>query len=251
MRLEEFTQDQIRLVLRTAYRQLGDWDQARDAAQDVFVRALENQDRLDPSRPIEPWLYRVTVNLCRDRYRRSRPVEPLGEAEDPVLDPEQAAVFDEQRRLLMDAIGRLPDRERRAVHLREIEGFETDEVARILGTSLGTVRSQVARGRARLRQMLLAAGALSVAAIGWLGWRAASDLLRIWTPIAPPGAVIARMPEASLTIPRTIPRSERAVVRRNALPRRQQAPAEQVVVKFVSTDESVVIYWVMGTKGDN
>jgi RNA polymerase sigma factor (sigma-70 family) len=234
-------------VLRIAFRRLGDWDQARDAAQDVCLKVLQHPEHIDPSRPIEPWLNRVTVNHCRDRFRRAKVSEPIEEAPDSALDPEQAAMLDEQRRLLSEALLRLPGRERRVLELREIGGYRTGEVARMLGTTSGTVRSQAASGKARLRQILTAGGMIALAVTAWLAYRV-SEL----TPVVPPPAMVARMPSPSLEIPRQAAPA-RSGARRAAAPARlPAAPAgEQIVMKVVSSDESIVIYWLLETKGEN
>lgn len=143
-----------RLVLRTALRMLGRLEDAQDAAQEVFMKLHRHMDRIDAGRGVESWLYRTTMNVCFDHLRRRRPAEPI-EWEPPVAAPQHLEMErDQRRRLMHEALASLPEKERAAVILREIEGLETAEVARVLGSSEATVRSQVSMGRARLKRHL-------------------------------------------------------------------------------------------------
>jgi RNA polymerase sigma-70 factor (ECF subfamily) len=135
-------------VLRTAYRLLGRMDDAQDVAQEVFLRLLRNLDRIE-GQP-QAWLYRVTVNICNDHYRRRAPVLELLERADPAPDPERTLALGERKRLLEDALRKLPERERAAVVLRDIEGLGTREVAQILGIEEVTVRSHISSARVKL-----------------------------------------------------------------------------------------------------
>ncbi len=143
-----------RLVLRTALRMLGRLEDAQDAAQEVFMKLYRNIGKLDAARGIESWLYRTTMNACFDQIRRRRPTEAI-EWEPPVAAAQQTDMERDQRRqLVTEALKTLPEKERAAVILREIEGLDTAEVARILVSSEATVRSQVSMGKARLKRRL-------------------------------------------------------------------------------------------------
>jgi RNA polymerase sigma-70 factor (ECF subfamily) len=149
-----------RRVLTLAYRLLGTAEDAQDAAQEVFLRAFRYLRRFDPSKPMEPWLVRMTVNVCRAAGRkrtRSRSVLVQNEAldhVDPGRSPHAQLYLEEQKRLLYDALATLGDKERAAVVLRDIEGFTTAEVAEILGTAEATVRSQISFARLKIRKSL-------------------------------------------------------------------------------------------------
>jgi RNA polymerase sigma-70 factor (ECF subfamily) len=144
-----------RQVLLTALRLVGRLEDAQDAAQDVFLRLHRNLKIFTTAAEIRPWLYRVTVNVCRDLLRKRR----RGEFElldDTVAGSVEAQAdrniaFEQERALLAEGLRHLPEKERTALVLREIEGLDTDEVAGILGSSAATVRSQVSTGRERLR----------------------------------------------------------------------------------------------------
>lgn len=141
-------------VLRTAYRMLGNWADAEDAAQEVFLRLHRHGLDFPDDTAVGAWLYRVTVNLCLDRARASRRVCELPELRSRDTPAEAALLREEQKRGLMAALGTLPAKERAAVMLREIEGLSTLEVAAILGSTEGTVRSQISKAMTRLRAIM-------------------------------------------------------------------------------------------------
>lgn len=152
-----------RMVLMTALRLLGRLDLAQDAAQETFLRLHKYLGGFDELRALAPWLYRVVVNVCRDAQRRDRgrslsleSLQETGQLREPAArtDLETDAVREEERRMLAAALQSLPEKERAALVLRDIEGLETERVAEILGSSAATVRSQVCRGRLRLRAVL-------------------------------------------------------------------------------------------------
>jgi RNA polymerase sigma-70 factor (ECF subfamily) len=136
-------------VLRTAYRLLGRVEDAQDAAQEVFLRLLKNMHRIEGD--AQAWLYRVTVNVCNDQYRRRPMVMELdAELRDSAPDPERVLALEERKRLLMEGLQTLPERERTAVVLRDIEGLSTREVAAILSVEEVTVRSHISTARVKL-----------------------------------------------------------------------------------------------------
>jgi len=152
---EQILETHQRGVLRLCLRMLGDPEDARDGAQEVFLKAFRSLDQLRSDHPVRPWLYQIAVNVCRDRLRKRRPVEALeGEPVQPGLNPEALASQDERRRLLLMELRSLPEAEREALVLRDLEGMETSEVARLLGKTEATVRSQVFKARAKLRARL-------------------------------------------------------------------------------------------------
>jgi len=148
------------MVLRTGLRLLGRLDLAQDAAQEAFLRLHRHLARFDASRELGPWLYRIVVNVCRDLSRRQRWPRLLGleearEVRSPDSDEaalQEAVVRNEQRRLVQAALRALSPREREAIVLRDLEGLSTSEVARVLGSSEGTVRSQISTGRLKIKQ---------------------------------------------------------------------------------------------------
>ena len=155
-RLVEFHQQR---VFRTARAILGNDADAQDAAQEAFLRAFRHLASFDPTRDLAAWLYKLTVNVCRDMVRR-RPGTGTAEIDTEVLaardpGPFETAALHEQRDLTRRAIARLPYKERAAITLRDLEGLTTAEVATALGTTQATVRSQVSAARAKLRRYIL------------------------------------------------------------------------------------------------
>ncbi len=143
------------LVLRTAWRLLGNREDAQDVAQEAFLRLHRNLSQLS-NVEAGAWLYRVTVNLCTDQYRSKRTQEiPLGEFDRPSTSqgPEAVLLIDERTRAVAEGLNAHSEKERSALVLREVEGFSTREVAAILGTSEETVRSQICLARGKLRKL--------------------------------------------------------------------------------------------------
>jgi len=147
-------------VMTIAARLMGARDDARDVAQEVFLRAFKYLHRLDASKPFEPWLIRITINVCRDaarlRQRRRATFVDIGDSEtvDSAPDPYADLARKQEQRALQQALESLPEKERLAIVLRDVEGLTTAEVATILQSSETTVRSQVSRGRVRLKLAL-------------------------------------------------------------------------------------------------
>jgi RNA polymerase sigma-70 factor (ECF subfamily) len=141
-------------LLRIAYRMVGNWADAEDVAQEVFLRLHRHGLNFPNDAALGAWLYRVTVNLCVDRSRRSRPTDELAELCSTDASAEVELLRDERKRLLMTALATLPAKEKAAVVLREIEGLPTADVAAILDSSEGTVRSQLSKAMTKLRTLL-------------------------------------------------------------------------------------------------
>ena len=145
-------------VLRSALRLLGSLEDAQDAAQETFLRLYKYRHRIDVDRDIAPFIYRMTVNVCRDLARKTRKTDTVSiealemDFESPGRSAEECVVIDEQRAVLLEGLKTLSGKEREALVLREIEGLDTCEVAAILGSTQTTVRSQISRGLVKLRR---------------------------------------------------------------------------------------------------
>ena len=147
------------LVLRVAQRILLNGEDAKDAAQEVFIRLHRTLSRFDEEKDLGPWLYRLTVNVCRDVLRRGKrnvSLDIVSDSADAAPDPEQSAVAAQQYRIVLDALQELSPREREAVVLCDLEGRSTEEVAEILGSSETTVRSQLSTGRVKMKNYVTA-----------------------------------------------------------------------------------------------
>ena len=143
-----------RQVLGTAARILRNLEDAKDAAQEVFLKLYRNLAQIRTDVTLRPWLYRVTVNACRDLLRKSRfsPSAPLTETLAASDRSDEGLAADERRRILTAALQMLPFKERAALVLRDIEGLSTEETARVLGSSKVTVRGQVASARIKIKR---------------------------------------------------------------------------------------------------
>ena len=140
-----------RRVALVAWRILGDAEEVKDAVQETFLRVFRHLGKYDERHDFAPWLYRIAVNVCRDleRARRRRRIFTSLDDALPVaiLEPHRS----EDVALLTKAIASLPERERYALVLRELDELSTDDVAAILGNSPATVRVQISKARAKLR----------------------------------------------------------------------------------------------------
>lgn len=146
-----------RQVMGTALRLLGHREDAEDAAQEVFLRLYKYLSRFDETRELSPWLYRITVNVCRSLAKKRKRMAACeierGSAKATASSSHYRRVeLAEQRQIVLDGLKRLPEKERAALVLRDIEGLSTKEVARVLGSSETTVRSQISRARVKLKR---------------------------------------------------------------------------------------------------
>ena len=149
-------------VVRVAYQVTGDWEDAIDVSQGVFVRLWKRLHRYDPSRRFDTWLYRITVNAAIDYVRsRGRHLQPL--PDEPADLPahtatrpvgESALDIAALRKAFASLSARLAPKQRMAFVLREVEGLETAEVARIMNVAESTVRNHLLQARRVLRRGL-------------------------------------------------------------------------------------------------
>jgi len=157
-----------RHVYAVAYRMAGNEADAKDLAQEAFVRVWRALRRIDPGASLEGWLYRIVSNLYIDLVRR-RPKarvqsldEPIatGEGEmarerpDPAADVERTVVEATIDRRIQQALLALPADLRMVVVLADIEGYAYEEIATMLAVPLGTIKSRLHRARRALRDRL-------------------------------------------------------------------------------------------------
>lgn len=144
-------------VRRLTHAVLHDREDADDAAQDAFFSAWRARERFDPARPFQPWLGQIAINAARDLHRRrvirrtdAIPESMPGAGASPAAATEQADL----RRRLNDALAGLPERQRVALVLFEVEGYAHAEIGLLLGIPEGTARSEVFHARRKLRTVL-------------------------------------------------------------------------------------------------
>jgi len=139
-----------------AMRTLGEREEASDALQDALVSAFRNASSYRGEAAVTTWLHRVVVNACLDRVRRrkARPSVPLGETELASRSDDHAAT--EARLDLHQALAQLPESQRAAIVLVDLQDLSVAEAAQLLGVAEGTVKSRCHRGRAELARLLQA-----------------------------------------------------------------------------------------------
>jgi RNA polymerase sigma-70 factor (ECF subfamily) len=154
------------LAYAVARRVVSDPDVAADATQDAFVKAYRKLDQYRGG-SFKAWLLRIVINTCYDRLRamRRRPSTSLenllDQADrasimiDPTEGPEHHALRVELRHQIEAAIADLPADQRLVIVLCDVEGYNYHEISDLVGIPLGTVKSRIARGRARLRDRLV------------------------------------------------------------------------------------------------
>jgi RNA polymerase sigma-70 factor (ECF subfamily) len=138
---------------------LQDPQNAQDAAQDAFLKAYRRLKDFRPDSSLYTWIYRITITTCLDYRRKLRREafrsEPLTEdlpSAEPL--PEQAYESGEIPQSIQRALQKLPEKLRAAIVLREIEELSYEEIAEVLHTSPGTVKSRISRAREQLRHIL-------------------------------------------------------------------------------------------------
>ncbi|RPH95860.1 MAG: sigma-70 family RNA polymerase sigma factor [Calditrichaeota bacterium] len=152
-------------VLYLAYDLLGDYEDAKDVAQDAFIRAYEKIYQFEERSQFSTWLYRITVNLAMDLHRRRkrRPVESFEEhfreieqtkSEDAASQPDELLQTSAQRHHIDSALQKLSDHQRIAVVLKYFQHKSSKEIAELLGCSENTVRIHLFRALRNLRKHL-------------------------------------------------------------------------------------------------
>jgi RNA polymerase sigma-70 factor (ECF subfamily) len=145
----------IHAVVASYLRESAD---VEDAAQETFLRALDRIHTFDPERPFAPWLYQIARNVARNRVKAlgTRRTEPLDGQQLPTGRDDPAARLERQeiRHLVDRAVARLPEQQRTAFRLFDIEEYAAEEIARLMGISAVTVRSHVHHARRALRAEL-------------------------------------------------------------------------------------------------
>ncbi|MCS6842077.1 MAG: sigma-70 family RNA polymerase sigma factor [Roseiflexus sp.] len=155
-------------VYNLCYRLLGDADSAADAAQDAFLSAYRHLHAFRGG-SFRSWLLRIATNVCYDalRARQRRPVVSLNAPDETAAEessslqivdtsesPDEFALRRELARAIEAGLAQLPLDQRLVVVLCDLQGLTYEEIAEVTGANLGTIKSRLSRGRARLRDLL-------------------------------------------------------------------------------------------------
>lgn len=161
-----------RMVFNLCYRFLGNYEDADDCAQDVFLKVYRSLKKFRFESNFTTWLYRITVNTCKNklnsldyrlrfkkmRINNNRPQEEDAhqsmEIGDERYSPDSSLKRKEISQLIQEAVNRLPIPQKMVVVLRDMEGRSYEEIVEITGFKLGTVKSKLSRARQELREML-------------------------------------------------------------------------------------------------
>jgi len=175
---EELVRRYQHVAVRTAYLVMGGAAEAEDAVQEAFVKAYYALPRFRGDAPFRPWLLTIVANEARNRRksaaRRARLALRAGQdrpSGDAAPSPEVAALEEEERAILVEAVNRLREQDRMVIGYRYFLGLSERETASALGVPAGTVKSRLARALRRLRAALetTSGGTLAGAGEGGLG----------------------------------------------------------------------------------
>lgn len=165
-------------IYNAAYKMLGDTDEADDVVQETCIKLHQNLLKFRKEASFAAWIFRIAHNACMDKLRTRRrkkrifqflsfssPSSPvlqvheeaalmMSQLVDQNPDPSQQLDLAEQGEVVAQKLAMLPENQRAVVVLHDIEGFSYQEIAKIVGTSLGTVRSRLHYGRTKLKELL-------------------------------------------------------------------------------------------------
>lgn len=151
------------LIWRICWHHTGDREASSDCGQDAMIRIWRALNSYRGDCAFESWIYRITVNCCMDWLRkkkrdRSISMEPIKEQgfdpADPSPGTEAQVIAKDEHSRLRDAIALLPEEQREALVLTQLERIPYEEAARMLNVSEGTVKSRVNRAKAKLKELL-------------------------------------------------------------------------------------------------
>lgn len=160
MNLEQFQKQVYPLrnkLYRFARRMLDHTEEAEDAVQDVFIRLWNRKDILDDYKSVEALAMVTTKNICLDKIKaRRRPVESFDQHRQ-FLESLPAETRDDHSDILFgvqQAISSLPEQQQMIVHLRDVEGYEFEEIAGITGMNENAIRVALSRARKKIRETI-------------------------------------------------------------------------------------------------
>jgi len=155
---DEIVRRHQRQIYMLCYRFVANHEEAADLTQDVFVRAFKGVRGFKGNASLSTWLYRVGVNVCLNRVTPKRPVveglDGLQPADERAETPFERVARSERSAVLRRAIAHLPRKQRAVVILRVYQDLPHEEIARILGSSVGAVKANFFHAVGNLRREL-------------------------------------------------------------------------------------------------
>jgi len=145
-------------LYRLAKRLLVSKEEAEDTVQDVFLRLWSKKENLDHIKSIEGFAMVITKNLCLDKLKsKRRNTEEISDTglnvvhKTPYNQTEMADSIDR----INEIMKKLPDQQKIIIHLRDVEGYEFDEIAEVTGLTINTIRVNLSRARKKIRETVL------------------------------------------------------------------------------------------------
>lgn len=149
-RKDIFGQKRLDLMFRLACSILGQSDEAQDMMQDVAEKILRRHGNLKDVENIDAFITRSVQNACIDHIRKRRDTTPKIPELPDGRNPDRWS----DRQLVQKSLAKLPERQRLAIHLKDIEGYSSKEIADILETDEANVRTLLSRGRRALKEII-------------------------------------------------------------------------------------------------
>jgi RNA polymerase sigma-70 factor (ECF subfamily) len=147
-----------RQVYQLCYRYVGNHEDAADLAQDAFIRAFKGLKGFKGASSLATWLYRIAVNVCLNRLAlktpRAEPLEPTERIDLRAERPDVALLRDERAAEVRAAIRQLPPKQRATLILRVYHDLPHEEIAAILGSSVGAAKANLFHALANLKKLL-------------------------------------------------------------------------------------------------
>lgn len=161
-------------IFSIAFRMAGNPEDAADMAQEVLIKIFKNLGKFQGNCKFSTWVYRVATNTCLDELKKLRrhtaysldqeleteEGSVAAELADEAPTPEESTERRDLQRVVSEAIGMLSEDHKKAILLRDMQGFSYEEIANILQCSVGTVKSRINRARAQLKKILIKNGEL-------------------------------------------------------------------------------------------
>jgi len=152
-------------IFNTIYSFVGDYDDALDLTQETFICAYRSIEKFRQESSISTWLYRIAINLCKKNYNKRKRQDSIftGSLDDPetgqqiayfASEDESAAEMleaDEEQSIVRREISALPEKHRSVIILKYLQELSYEEMADILGCSIGTVKSRLSRAKDKLK----------------------------------------------------------------------------------------------------